>query len=143
MRKGKDKNIPIISQSDDEKLERGVEELQGVLPKYRSSVRLEADRPEFFWIRQRNAIMERFHRPRSPKRRPALLWAPAAVAVLLCLFFFAENSKAPPADLAAGYDQDLLVEIERALSQNCPDALVPAQFIIQEMEQNKALTKHP
>lgn len=143
MQKGKDRNNPILPQSDNEKLEQGIEELEGVLHKFRDSVRVEADRPDFFWIRQRNAIMETLDKPESPNHRRALLWAPAAIAVLLCLFFFAESRKAPTPDLAAGYDQDLLIEVERALNRNHPDALTPALLIIQEMEQNKTVAKHP
>jgi hypothetical protein len=53
--------------------------------------------------------------------------------VILCLFFFAENSKAPPKpDLAAGSDEILLINVERALNQEYPDALAPAAFILEE-----------
>ncbi len=131
-----------MPQSDSKKMEQSANELQEILQEFRDSVRFEADRPDFFWIRQRNAIMVRLKKPASLKQRRALLAAPAAgAAVLLCLFFFAENSKAPSPDLAAGYDQDLLVEIERALSRRHPDALSPALLIIQDMEQ--IATKHP
>jgi hypothetical protein len=136
MRKGKDRNIPVMPQSGHEEMDRNMAELNEVIREYRNSVRLEADRPDFFWARQCNAIMERLHRPESPKHRRALLWVPAAVAVVLCLFFFAESSKAPTPDLAAGYDQELLIEVERALSQTYPDALAPAWLVVAEIERN-------
>ena len=139
MRKGKDRN----PQSDSERLKQSMDELEGVLHIFRYSARLEAERSDFFWMHQRNTIIERLHKTESPKHRRTLLWAPAAIAVLLCWFFFTENSKAPKPDLAAGHDQDLLVEVERALNRNHPDALAPALLIIQEMEQNKRTTKHP
>ncbi len=143
MREGKDKNIRIVPQSDSEKLEQGIEELQGILGKFRDSVCFDSDRPDFFWMRQRNTIMQRLHGTKPLRHRRKLLWAPAAVAVLLCLFFFGETGKAPAPDLAAGYDQDLLVDVERALSRNYPDALAPAVLIIQEMEQKATGAAHP
>ena len=139
MRKGKDKNL----QSDGEKLKQNMDQLEGVLHKFRDSARLEAERPDFYWARQRSVVMERLNRPESQKRRRALLWAPAAVAVLLCLFFFTKHSKAPTPDLAAGHDQDLLVEVERALNRNHPYALAPALLVIQEMGQDETVIKHP
>ena len=60
MRKLKDSNVLIMPKSDSKELEQRVEDLQGVLHKFRDSVRLEADRPDFFWARQRNAIMAAF-----------------------------------------------------------------------------------
>ncbi len=132
-----------MAYSDNERLERGIEELEGILHKFRDSVRAEADKPDFFWARQRNAIMSTLDKPESPKRRRVLLWIPAAAAVLLCMLFFAEISKAPIPDLAAGYDQDLLVEVERALNRSHPEALMPALLIIQEMEKDQAAAEHP
>jgi hypothetical protein len=143
MRKGKDSNILVMPQSGNEEPDRNMSELHEVIRKFRDTVRLEAERPDFFWVRQRNLIMERLHGPRSPKHRRTLLWVPAAVAVVLCLFFFAENSKAPTPDLAAGYDQDLLVEVERALSRNYPDALAPALLLIPEIEQSNKADEYP
>ena len=138
----KDGRDPIMANSDSEKLAKGIEELEGVC-KFRDSVRAEADRPDFFWARQRDAIMANITKPELPKSRRALLWIPAAAALLLCMFFFAEISKTPIPDLAAGYDQALLIEVERALNRNHPDALTPALLIIKEMEQNKTVAKHP
>jgi hypothetical protein len=143
MRKGKNRNTPAMPQSGNEEPERNVAELHEVVREFRDSVRLEAERPDLFWMRQRNEIMEKLQKPVAPKPRRSLLWIPAAAAVLLCLIFFAENGKAPTPDLAAGYDQELLVEVERALSRNQPDALLPAQLIIQEMERSKTITRHP
>ena len=69
------------------------------------------------------------------KRRPALLWTPAAIMVVLCLFFFVQSGKAPTPDFATGYDQKLLIEVEQALKQESPWALAPAALITEEIEQ--------
>ena len=143
MRKGKNKNMPAVSQSGNNESERNMAELNEAIRNFRNTVRLEAEKPDFFWVRQRNIIMEKLHRPKSLKRQRALLWVPAAVAVVLFLFFFAENSKAPVPDLAAGYDQNLLVDVERALSRNYPDALAPALLLIPEMGQHNKAGGHP
>ena len=40
----------------------------------------------------------------------------------------------PVFGMAAGDDQDLLIEIERALRQDCPDGLAPAMVLTREIE---------
>jgi hypothetical protein len=123
-----------------EDAERNIESLREGLGMLRESVHAAAERPDFFWRRQHDAIMASLNRPAPSSRyRPALLWATAAVAVVLCLFFFAENSKAPTPDIAAGSDQYLLIEVERTLNQDCPDALAPAALLDREIE--KAVDK--
>ncbi len=62
-----------------------------------------------------------------------MIWAPAAIAILLCLFLFVEKSKAPTPDFAAGSDQMLLIEVERALHRDYPEALAPAALIAREI----------
>ena len=143
MRKGKERNILAEHQSASGRPERDMDSLQGGLHNFRDSIRLEAEKPDLFWARQRSAIMERIQGPKSRKHRRALLWVPAAVAAMLCLLFFAETGKAPTPDLAAGYDQDLLVEIERALSRNYPDSLSPALLLIPEIEQGNGAGEQP
>jgi len=105
-----------------------------VLRQFRESAHASAEKPAFFWKRQHNEIMMQLNSPAAAPKHRELLWAPAALAILLCLFLFVGTSKAPTPDLAAGSDQILLIEIERALSQDCPDALAPAGVLHDEME---------
>ena len=109
-------------------------ELGEALRQFRESVHASVERPGFFWKRQHNEIMARLVSSEPTPKSRALRLAPAALAIFLCLFFFVESSKAPTPDLAAGSDQILLIEIERALSQDCPDALAPAGVLHDEME---------
>jgi hypothetical protein len=139
----KNGNKQIVPASDGEEIEQVMEGLEGVLYEFRDSIRAEADRPDFFWARQRNAILSILDRPDSAESRWKRIWIPAAAALLLCMLFFAEISEAPVPDLAAGYDQNLLIEVERALNRSHPDALAPALLIIEEMEQNKTAEKNP
>ena len=123
------------------KPEQDLEGLEETLRSFRDAVRASTERPDFFWRRQHNAIMERLKEPASKFRsRPALIWAPASLVLVLCLFFFAENSKAPTPDLAAGSDEMLLVNVERALNQDCPEALAPAG-LINEQRKSASNTK--
>ena len=112
-------------------------DLKEALREFRDSVHTASDRPGFFWKKQHEAIMSRLSDRVTPaKHRPVLLWGPAALVVLMCcLVFFVQNSKAPTPDLAAGSDQNLLIEVERALNQNNPAALAPAALLKNEIEQ--------
>ena len=113
--------------------ERNLGDLERKIQTLRDSVHRAAERPDFFWKRQHNAIMARLNAPVSTtKRRPALRWASVALALILCLVFFVENSKAPPPDFAAGSDQELLIGIEWALSRAYPEAFAPAAAIDSE-----------
>jgi hypothetical protein len=114
------------------------EDLHDVLEIMRESHNIAAEKPAFYWKRQHNAILAKLDAPAvapALKFRFAYLCVPAVAVVFLCLYFFPENGKAPSPDLAAGYDQDLLVEVDRALSRNYPLALKPAALLAQEIEQ--------
>jgi hypothetical protein len=110
-------------------------DLREGLETFRSSVRAAAERPEFFWKRQHFAIMKRLYEPVPPTQpRRTLAWASAGLAVLLCLFFFVQPRKAPTPDLPAGADQTLLIEVEKALNRECPEALMPAAPLDRETD---------
>jgi hypothetical protein len=116
--------------------ERESEELNNGLRIFQKNLQEAAERPDAFWMHQRDGIMAKLQRPvLVPKWRPALLWAPAAMMVGLCLFFFVESGKAPTPDFATGYDQRLLIEVEQALNQESAWALAPAALITKEIEQ--------
>ena len=101
---------------------------------FRESFRAAAEKPDTFWARQREAISGGLRHPaRKSKWRPALLWAPSSIVVLMCLFLFTGKTKLPAPDFAVGADQKLLVEVEQALYRDCPEALAPAATLIQEI----------
>ena len=135
MREAKEKSLFGSVGSADFDPERDLEDMKKDIQRLRESVHAEAEKPEFFWKRQHNAIMASLNKPfPAAKCRPALLWAPAALALILCLLFFVENSKAPTPDLAAGSDQELLIGIERALSRDYPEAFAPVAVIHSAIE---------
>lgn len=114
--------------------ERRFEAVDDVIAEFRKSVHASAERPAFFWTRQRASIMARIKPARPARQRLKPLLVPVALAVFLCLFFFAKSSKAPTPDMPAGADHILLIEVERALSRPYPDAFAPAAEIRLEFE---------
>jgi hypothetical protein len=120
------------------------DELKKELRIFSESIRADAERPEAFWSRQRTCIATRIQSPDPLSGlRPALLWAPTLIVVVLCLFLFVEKSKAPTPDFAAGADQILLVEVEQALERNYPEALAPAALITWEIDQGSMSAEQP
>lgn len=109
------------------------EDLEGLneaIEGFRNSVHAAAKKPAVFWQRQHAAIMSRIQESMPVRNSHArLVWVPAAVIVLLCVLFLVKTDQPPKPDLAAGSDQILLVEIERALNQECPEALLPAPSV--------------
>lgn len=118
-------------------------DLQGILQIYRDACHAAAEKPASFWNKQHSTILSKLQKPGSTSwDKPALLWVPTSVVVLLCLFLFVENSKAPTPDFAAGADQDLLVAVERALNRNYPDALAPAALLSREVDRVSKGSEH-
>jgi hypothetical protein len=111
-------------------------DLEEGLREFRDSVHAASDRPGSFWERQHQSIMNRLDERKLPaKRSPTLLGASTALVILICCFFLLiQSSKAPTPDLAAGSDQILLIEVERALNRNSAEALAPAAMIEHEFE---------
>jgi hypothetical protein len=110
-------------------------ELKEALQIFRNKFEAAAEKPSFFWKNQHQQIMTNLHRSvkQTNFSRPMLLWASATIIILVCLFFFMENSKTPTPDLAAGSDQDLLVDVEHTLEQGYPESLAPNILIHQEV----------
>jgi hypothetical protein len=126
-----------------EEIEPDIDGLQDRLMAFKRSLHATEEIPDAFWEKQRAEIFKKIQIPSSaPKYRPAMLWASAAMVVLLCLTVFVEKSKAPIPDFAAGYDQNLLIEVERTLNREYPDALAPGAIFDQEIERNKINRGH-
>lgn len=126
---------PMPDTDFDKEIETECSDLQDVLKSFRDAHRHAAERSAFYWKSRYGAILKEIRTPAaSIKFRHPLLWAPAAVALLFCLIFFSLDRKPPVPDIAAGYDQELLIEVERALNRNCPAALEPLDILAGEME---------
>jgi hypothetical protein len=117
----------------EEKNQKGIN--QDALQEFRNCIHAAAERPDAFWVKQRANIAEKFRQPSQIIRYPlAFRWASAALVVLLCLALFMQEKRLPKFDLAAGADQELLIEVERSLNRKYPDALAPAAILSKQIE---------
>ena len=104
-----------------------------------------AERPEFFWSRQRATIHAQF----SATLRPMLRWAPAVLATLLmAAALLLVKASAPQAPTPAGdnlasqseqvaqseQDEALLIEVQNDVGRTTPAALEPAQALADERD---------
>jgi hypothetical protein len=111
------------------------EELTSALLLYRNALDQASSQTDFYWADQRKQVLEKMENPRKHFQiRLAQFAVAAAAMVFLCLFFFFRKDALPIPDFAGGADQQLLVEVERALQQPYPNALAPAGILKDEME---------
>jgi hypothetical protein len=117
-------------------------DVQGTLNAWRESAEKQADRPDWFWARQRALISSRIQEP-QPRRMPALAWAgvAATVAVGVALILPIHKqippvavNKAPVTMAATTSDSDLMQEVEETMNSGVPDSLQPASTLQQAME---------
>ena len=132
-------------QTHDEELQPDLpekEELTRDLLLYRNVLDQAAAHTEFYWENQRKQVMEKLEHPTKRFQITFAHFAVAAAAMIfLCLFFFLRKDALPSPDFAGGADQQLLVEVERALQQPYPAALAPAGILQDEIE--VAAKRHP
>ena len=121
---------------DGSKMDPELEDLKDVIRTARQAYRAAAEKPDSYWEKLQDAIVEKLSHPGPSMRfRFAYILPAVAVVVLLCLFLFMGTDKSPVPDIAAGYDQELLIEVERALNRDYPLALKPAVLLAREIEQ--------
>jgi len=71
----------------------------------------------------------------------ALVWAATVVFVVIGIGIVLDRPQAAPApDLAAGYDQELLIDVERSLNQEVPEPLDAAFLLTAEMGRGSPAT---
>lgn len=105
--------------------------LRAALAGFGEAARDAAERPEAFWAWQRGAIAGRLAAKKTDSRR--LVWAGAmAVVVLLASALLRQP---PPEPVTAQVDPDhaLLVDVERSMRSEVPEALAPATLLANEM----------
>lgn len=105
---------------------------------FRSEALAAAERPEGFWNAQRASILSKAAARRPPPRaawRVALVWTVTVAFIVIGIGIVLDRPQAAPApDLAAGYDQELLIDVERSLNQEVPEPLDAAFLLTAEME---------
>jgi len=105
------------------------------LREFRDTVHEIFDRPDAFWENQRLAVRSRLER-RDPAKvtwRRSWAWASATVLLVMGLTLLLDRREPLRPDFAAGDDQQLLLDVERALDRDVPASLEPAALLPEEM----------
>lgn len=115
-------------------------QLDAALKEFRASACAGLQRPEDFWEKQRRAVMAQIvHRPQASPFKPLLVWGIAVAVVLIAFGLWVEGPRTLPApDFAAGYDQDLLGDVESLTNAEAPLALGPAFILADEIKTGAA-----
>ncbi len=119
-------------------------DLKNSLNAWRESVDRQAERPDWFWARQRAMVSSQIQEPKV-RRMPVLAWAgiAATVAVGAALMIPATKNtdaapKSTPQVLVQASNQisdhELMQGLEETMNSGVPDALQPASTLQQEME---------
>jgi hypothetical protein len=111
----------------------GRDELLTGIEQYREWIASEVGRPDSFWLGQQRAVAETIGRRSAA--RPFLIWVLASlacVAVLSLALVMVREPRVPAA--AVDPDHELLLDIERALRRDVPEALAPAEILIEEIQ---------
>lgn len=120
------------------------EVLEAALKEFRSSALAATQLPESFWDAQRRAVLDRLGRRKTLSWKPALAWVVAtALIVIVAGVLLHQPRSMPAADFAAGYDQDLLTDVEQLIDAQGPIALDPAMLIAEEIEAGTGKHKGP
>jgi len=125
-------------------------DVKSTLVAWRESVDRHAERPDWFWARQRALVSSRMQQSRT-RRFPTLAWAGIAATVAVGIALIVPGDKpahvTPPTttpnhELRAQIsDHELMQGLEETMNSGVPDALQPASTLEQAMEQaNTAVT---
>ncbi len=120
-------------------------DLKGALHAWRESAEKQADRPDWFWARQRALVSSRIQQP-QPRRLPALALAGVAATIAVGVALILPglkpehpngNSVVKPAVVEQAKsvsDSDLMQQLEETMNSGVPEALQPASTLQQAME---------
>ncbi len=132
----------MADEMDDKDLK--MKDLKSTLSAWRESVDKHAERPDWFWARQRALVSSRLQQ-REVRHMPKLAWAgvAATLAIGAALMLPGDHQKGgnhpskpqPLQTLTAGIsDHELMQGLEQTMNSGVPDALQPASTLQQEME---------
>lgn len=120
------------------------QDIKQALNAWRESADKQAERPDWFWARQRARIESRLHEPKL-KHFPSLAWAGIAATIAIGAALMVSNpatpvgptsgSGTPVLQRAQMSDHELMQQLEATMNSGVPDALQPASALAQEMEQ--------
>jgi hypothetical protein len=118
--------------------------LKDALKEFHDSARQSAEKPDSFWGNQRRKVLARCGY-QSPVCHRRLIWSAATALVLVALgvMVLVERQQPVMPDFAAGYDQELLLDIDHALGRDVPAALEPGALLPEEIFPNGRITAAP
>ena len=113
-------------------------DIRGALDQWREAAKGQAERPDWFWARQRTRILSDIRQPR--RLSPKFAWAglAAVVAIAISLLSPVEKPKQlPPQPVAQVQisDHDLMIAIEHSMNAGGPSSLAPASLLAEEMDE--------
>jgi hypothetical protein len=116
-------------------------EIRSTLDLWRDSAHLQAERPDWFWSRQRKRILSEIDRRQN--RPPAFAWAGVAATVALGIALLIPSNQPNTGEVVTRTqvaqtelsDHDLMLAVERTLNAGVPTSLAPAGMLAQEMNQ--------
>jgi hypothetical protein len=114
-------------------------EVEGLRRAMNGLVVAASERPAEFWQRQRSAIREQAG---SAQRRlaaplPTLAWAAAAAVIAVASLLVGVTPSPPPPSAQTDPDHELLLDVERMLQSDVPQALAPAALLAQEISRQE------
>ena len=114
------------------------ERMRRVLGELPSLASLAAQNTDVFWEKQRTAIWADIIKVKPRKEFPTLAWAlGAAVLVAASLLLSIVPAPTPVATRAeADPDHEFMIQLERTLQSEVPEALEPAALLAREITQN-------
>lgn len=117
-------------------------DLKNALTAWRKSADKQAERPEWFWARQRARIESRMNE-RKIKHFPSLAWAGIAATLAIGAALMVSNPAGEPVAprptpteaRVQMSDHELMLKLESTMNSGVPESLQPASALAQEMEQ--------
>ena len=115
-------------------------DLRRVLEAWRESSHDRAERPEWFWARQRARLTSKIGE-QSASRAPKLAWAGLAATVAAAVLLFVPARQVKPVQptvveaQAEISDHDLMLALQRTMDGDVPSSLAPAGVLATEMNQ--------
>jgi len=112
------------------------ERMRRVLGELPSLARVVAQNADAFWEKQRTAIWADIVMVQPRKQFPVLTWALGAAVLAVASLLLSVAPDPVPTRAAADPDHELMIQLERALQSEVPEALEPAALLAREMTQN-------
>jgi flagellar biosynthesis regulator FlaF len=116
--------------------------LRETLERLSACARTASEGSDEFWEQQRAMVWSRVARAERTvaQRFPLLTWAAVAAIIAVAIFMLHREPATQIRQAQVDPDHELLIEVERAVRSDGPEALEPAALLAQEMIQARPST---